>query len=78
MHESGAQSATRLSFGATFIFAIHKCSHRFADDTSLFIDGEDEFDVQYKIINVVRDLEIWFQTSNLIRNTEKTFAMPFH
>jgi hypothetical protein len=50
----------------------------FADDTNLLIPGKDEFDLQYKIINIMKELEIWFQNNNLIINTEKTFAMSFH
>jgi hypothetical protein len=33
----------------------------FADDTNLLITGKDESDLQYKIINVMKQLEIWFQ-----------------
>jgi hypothetical protein len=33
----------------------------FTDDPTLLITGKDEFDLQHKIINVVRELEIWFQ-----------------
>jgi hypothetical protein len=33
----------------------------FADDTNLLINGKDEFDLQHKIINVMKELEIWFQ-----------------
>jgi hypothetical protein len=32
-----------------------------AYDTNLLITGKDEFDLQHKIINVMKDLEIWFQ-----------------
>jgi hypothetical protein len=30
----------------------------FADDTNLLITGKDEFDLQNKVINVMRELEI--------------------
>jgi hypothetical protein len=33
----------------------------FADDTNLLITGKDESDIQYKIINVMKQLEIWCQ-----------------
>jgi hypothetical protein len=33
----------------------------FADDTNLLITGEDELDLQQKIRNVVKELEMWFQ-----------------
>jgi hypothetical protein len=32
----------------------------FADDTNLLITRKDEYDFQHKIINVMRELEIWF------------------
>jgi hypothetical protein len=50
----------------------------YADDINLLITGKDEFDIQYKIINVMKELKIWFQKNNLIINTEKTTAMSFH
>jgi hypothetical protein len=42
----------------------------FANDTNLLITGKDEIDLQYKIINIMKQLEIWFQKYNLIINTE--------
>jgi hypothetical protein len=33
----------------------------FAHDTNLLITGKDEFDLQYNIINVIKELEIRFQ-----------------
>jgi hypothetical protein len=30
----------------------------FANDTNLLIAGKDEFDLQHKIINIMKDLEI--------------------
>ena len=50
----------------------------YADDTNLLITGKDELHLQYKIMNVMKELEIWFQKNNLIINTKKTSAMPFH
>jgi dsDNA-binding SOS-regulon protein len=50
----------------------------FADDTNLLITGKDKSDLQHKIINVMKELETWFQKNNLIINTEKTTAMSFH
>jgi hypothetical protein len=32
----------------------------FVDDTNLLITGKDEFDLQCKIKNVMKGLEIWF------------------
>jgi hypothetical protein len=33
----------------------------FADDTNLLITGKDEFHLQHKVINAMKELEIWFQ-----------------
>jgi hypothetical protein len=33
----------------------------FADDTNLLVTGKGDFDLQHKIINVMKELEIWFQ-----------------
>jgi hypothetical protein len=43
----------------------------FADDTNLFISKKDRCALQHKIINVMTDLETFFQTNNLIINTKK-------
>jgi hypothetical protein len=58
--------------------SIPTTATNFADDTNLLITGKDESDLQYKIINVMKQLEIWFQKNNLIINIEKTAAMSFH
>jgi hypothetical protein len=50
----------------------------FADNTNLLITGADEEDLQYKIKNVMRELNTWFEENKLIINFEKTFAMSFH
>ena len=47
----------------------------YADDTYLLITGKYELDLQYKIMNVMKELEIWFQKNNLVINTKKTSAM---
>jgi dsDNA-binding SOS-regulon protein len=46
----------------------------FADDTNLLITKKDESDLQHKIINIMKGLEIWFQKNNLIINSEKAIA----
>jgi hypothetical protein len=73
IHESGAWCATRISFGATFIFAIYTYKNDLtenvqgtklvlnADETNLFNTAKVESDPQHKIINIVRELKIWFQ-----------------
>jgi hypothetical protein len=35
----------------------------FADDTKLLITGKDEFNLQCKIINIMKEFEIWFKKS---------------
>jgi hypothetical protein len=50
----------------------------FADDISLLITGKDDFDFQHKIVNIMRELEMWFQKNNLIIKIEKTSAVSFH
>jgi hypothetical protein len=47
----------------------------FTNDINLLITRKDEFDLQYKIINVMRELEIWFHKNNHVINTEKLFTM---
>jgi hypothetical protein len=50
----------------------------FADDTNLLITGADEEDLQYKIKNVMKELNTWFEENKLIIYFGKTFAMSFH
>jgi hypothetical protein len=50
----------------------------FVYDTNLLITRRDKFEHQYKIINVMKELEIWFHKNNLTINTEKTIAMSYH
>jgi hypothetical protein len=70
MQESGAWCAAKLSYRATLIsLYVNDIIENvqgakmvlFADDTNLLIIGKDEFDLQRKIINVMKELEIWFQ-----------------
>jgi hypothetical protein len=49
----------------------------FADDTDLLITIKDKFELYYKTLNVMKELEYVFK-NNLITNTEKTIAMSFH
>jgi hypothetical protein len=37
----------------------------YADDTNLLITGKDEVDLQYKIMNVMKESEIWFKKITL-------------
>jgi hypothetical protein len=48
----------------------------FADDTKLLLTAKDEFDLQHKIINVMRVINIVLK-NNLIINTEKNICFHF-
>jgi hypothetical protein len=48
----------------------------FADDTNLLITGNDDVELQYKIKNVIKELEIWFP-KYLIINTVKQLLCHF-
>jgi hypothetical protein len=48
------------------------------DDTNLLITRKDECVLQHKIINVMREIETWFQKNNRIINMGKTTATSFH
>jgi hypothetical protein len=50
----------------------------FADDTNILVADKDEDVLQHKILSIMKQLEIWLQTNDLIINTDKTFAMSFH
>jgi hypothetical protein len=39
------------------------------DATNLLITGKDEYYLQHKIINAMREIEIWLHKNNLIINT---------
>jgi hypothetical protein len=62
MKESGAQCATRLSLISLYINYITEnvqgAKMLFADDTNLLISVKDEFDLQHKVIDVMKELEI--------------------
>jgi hypothetical protein len=68
-----------------FLLYINDCTENvqgvklvlFADDTNLLNTGKDEFDLQHKIINIMRELEIWFKKKFVI-NIEETFAISFY
>jgi hypothetical protein len=73
MHESEARGASRISFGATLTENVQEANvSLFTDDTNLLVTRRDECDLQHKIIiNVMREVETWFQNNNLIINIEK-------
>jgi hypothetical protein len=47
----------------------------FEDDIDLLITSMGVFNLQHKIVKVIRELEIWFHKNKLKINTEKKNAM---
>jgi hypothetical protein len=50
----------------------------YADDTNILVSDENVNDLQYKLNNVMTELQTWFTLNNLAVNTEKTVAMSYH
>jgi hypothetical protein len=50
----------------------------FADDTNILVSDENINNLQYKLNNVMTELQTWFTLNNLVVNIEKTLAMFFH
>jgi hypothetical protein len=50
----------------------------YADDTNVSVTDNDKEDLQAKLSSVMKQLEAWFLNNDLIVNTTKTVAMPFH
>jgi hypothetical protein len=50
----------------------------FADDTSIFIAGNNASDIQRNMSKTVNKLTGWFERNRLIINKEETRAIPFH
>jgi hypothetical protein len=50
----------------------------FADDTNILVSGKNVTNLQYKINNVMTELQTWFKLNNLVVNVENTMAMSFH
>jgi hypothetical protein len=50
----------------------------FADDTSIFLSGNNANEVQGKINKTINVLTDWFERNRLIINKEKTIAISFH
>ena len=50
----------------------------FADDTNILISGENLNIVQFKLNNIMQDIETWFASNSLIVNAGKTMAISFH
>jgi hypothetical protein len=49
----------------------------FADDTNVLVTGENINNLQYKINNVMNELQTWLRLNNLVVNAEKTLALSF-
>jgi len=50
----------------------------FADDTNILVSDENIFNLQYKLNNIMTELQTWFTLNSLVVNVEKTSAMSFH
>jgi hypothetical protein len=50
----------------------------FADDTNILVTGGNVNNLQYKINNVMSELQTWSRLNNLVVNAEKTLALSFH
>jgi hypothetical protein len=50
----------------------------FADDTDILVKAENINNFQYKINNVMNELQTWFRVNYLVVNAEKTLALFFH
>jgi len=50
----------------------------FADDTNILVSEANMNNLQYKLSNVMNDLQAQFTPNSLVVNVEKTLAMSFH
>jgi hypothetical protein len=50
----------------------------FADDTNIIVSGENLNTLQYKLNNVMKELQTWFTLNSLVVNVEKMLAISFH
>jgi hypothetical protein len=49
-----------------------------ADDTNILVSEANMNNLQYKLNNVMNELQTWFTLNSLVVNAEKTLAMSFH
>jgi hypothetical protein len=49
-----------------------------ANDTNILVSDENINNLQYKLNNVMTELQTWFTLNSLVVNTEKTLAMSFY
>jgi hypothetical protein len=50
----------------------------FADDMNISVPEANMNILQYKLNNVMNELQTWFTLNSLVVNVEKTLAMSFH
>jgi hypothetical protein len=50
----------------------------FADDTNIFVSGENLNTLQYKLNKVMKEYQTWFTLNKLVVNVEKTLAISSH
>jgi hypothetical protein len=50
----------------------------FADDMNILVSEANMGNLQYKLNNVMNELQTWFTLNSLVVNVEKTLAMSFH
>jgi hypothetical protein len=50
----------------------------FADDTNILVSEANMNNLQYKLKNVMNELQTWFTLNILVVNVEHTSAMSFH
>ena len=50
----------------------------FADDTNILVSDENINNLQYKLNNVMSELQTWFTLNSLVVNVEKTLGMSFN
>lgn len=50
----------------------------FVDDTNILVSGDNVTNLQYKISNILIELQMWFELNNLVVNAEEVMAMSFH
>jgi len=50
----------------------------FADDTNILVSEANMNNLQYKLKNVMNELQTWFTLNSLVVNAEKMLAMSFH
>jgi len=50
----------------------------FVDDTNILVSGDNVTNLQYKIRNILNELQMLFEFNSLVVNAEEVMAMSFH